>query len=57
MFTVERTGDEARVLTYKDDNCVACGICNNLCHTNSLRLGPVVQIARGLIEMDYLSVN
>ena len=57
MFTVKRTGDETRVLTYKDDNCVACGICTNVCPTTSLRLGPVVPIARGLIEMDYLSIN
>ena len=57
MFNIERNGDENRKLSYKDANCVACGICVDVCPTDSLRLGPIVPIARGLIEMDYVSVN
>ena len=57
MFNIERKGDEHRKLSYKDANCVACGICVDVCPTESLRLGPTVPIARGLIEMDYVSVN
>ncbi len=47
MFNVERTGSK----------CLGCGICTEVCPTTSLRLGPTVPIARGLIEMDLLSVN
>ncbi len=57
MFTIERTGEEHRKLSYKDNNCIGCGICTDVCPTSSLRLGPLVPIARGLIEMDLISVN
>jgi len=57
MFNIEREGGEYRVLSYKDQNCVGCGICTEVCPTDSLRLGPTVPIARGLIEMDLVSVN
>lgn len=57
MFSIERTGEEHRKLSYKDVNCVGCGICVDVCPTTSLRLGPIVPIARGLIEMDLISVN
>ena len=52
MFDIERNGEEHRKLSYNDINCVGCGICTNVCPTSSLRLGPIVPIARGLIEMD-----
>ena len=57
MFSIERTGEEHRKLSYKDVNCVGCGICVDVCPTTSLRLGPLVPIARGLIEMDLVSGN
>lgn len=57
MFTVKREGEEIRVLTHNNDNCVACGICVTVCPTESLRLGPIVPIARGLIDMEKVSVN
>lgn len=57
MFNIERNGEEHRKLSYNDKNCVGCGICVDACPTDSLRLGPIVPIARGLIEMDLVSVN
>ena len=57
MFNIERGGEEHRKLSYKDANCVGCGICVGVCPTDSLRLGPTVPIARGLIEMDLISIN
>lgn len=57
MFNIERSGLEHRNLSYDDKKCVGCGICADACPTSSLRLGPVVPIARGLIEMDLISVN
>ena len=57
MFNIERKGDELRKLSYSNKYCVSCGICVGVCPTSSLRLGPIVPIARGLIEMDPISVN
>lgn len=57
MFNIERKGDERRKLSYSNKYCVSCGICVGVCPTSSLRLGPIVPIARGLIEMDPISVN
>lgn len=57
MFNIVRDGIEVRKLSYNDKNCVSCGICADSCPTSSLRLGPVVPIARGLIEMDPISVS
>ena len=57
MFSIKRDGEEKRVLKYEDKNCVGCGICSDVCPSSSLRLGPLVPIARGLIEMDLVSVN
>ena len=57
MFHIERDGEELRKLHYDDENCISCGICSDVCPTDSLRLGPIVPIARGLIEMDSISIN
>lgn len=57
MFSIKRDGEQHRCLTYNDSNCIGCGICADVCPTSSLRLGPVVPIARGLIEMDLVSVK
>ena len=57
MFNVKREGNETRKLSYKDNNCIGCSICVDVCPTNSLRTGPIVPIARGLIEMDLISIN
>lgn len=57
MFTVKREGEELRVLTHDNDNCVGCGLCVGICPTESLRLGPIVPIARGLIDMEKVSIN
>ncbi|MBR3112085.1 MAG: 4Fe-4S binding protein [Methanobrevibacter sp.] len=57
MFSIERSGEEHRKLAYNSNKCVGCGICTDVCPTSSLRLGPLVPIARGLIEMDLISVN
>lgn len=57
MFPVKREGEEVRILIHNNDNCVSCGICVKICPTESLRLGPIVPIARGLIDMEKVSVN
>lgn len=57
MFDIKREGEQYRNLSYQDANCLGCGICVEVCPTDSLRLGPIVPIARGLIEMDLVSIN
>ncbi|OWT32712.1 ferredoxin [Methanobrevibacter sp. 87.7] len=57
MSLVKREGIENRELIHNNDKCVGCGICADICPTESLRLGPIVPIARGLLKMDYISCN
>jgi 4Fe-4S ferredoxin len=57
MSTVEREGNEKRSLDYFNDTCVGCGICTDICPTEALKLGPVLPIARGLVDMDYVNVS
>ncbi|MGB9936121.1 MAG: tungsten-dependent formylmethanofuran dehydrogenase subunit FwdF [Methanobacterium sp.] len=57
MASVERNGDEKRSLEHKNEKCVGCGICADICPTEALRLGPVLPIARGLVKMDYVNLN
>ena len=57
MFTVRRDGEEIRVLTHDNDNCISCGLCVGTCPTDSLKLGPIVPIARGLIDLEKVSIN
>ena len=57
MPLIEREGNEKRKLSHDNDLCVGCGICSDTCPTDALRLGAIVPIARGILNMDYVSVN
>lgn len=57
MSTVCRHGKESRSLTHKNDHCVGCGICVDMCPTEAIRLGPVMPVARGLLEADLININ
>jgi len=57
MSTVVREGNDKRSLDYISNKCVGCGICTDICPTEALKLGPVLPIARGLVDMDYVKVN
>lgn len=57
MESVTREGDEKRSLSYRKNKCVGCGICTDICPTEALKLGPLVPIARGLVDMDYVRVD
>lgn len=57
MVFVERTGNESRKLTHNNEKCVGCGICTELCPTQSLDLGPIADIARGKSNVDYVKIH
>jgi len=54
---LERNGDQKRCLDYISQNCIGCGICVDICPTNSIKSAPTLPIARGLLKMDHISVN
>ncbi|KZX15187.1 NADH-quinone oxidoreductase subunit I [Methanobrevibacter cuticularis] len=57
MTSVLREGKETRKITHTNDECVGCGICSDICPTSALNLGPILPIARGILEMDYINMN
>ncbi|MGB9977954.1 tungsten-dependent formylmethanofuran dehydrogenase subunit FwdF [Methanobacterium sp.] len=57
MTSVQREGKQERSLTHKNEKCVGCGICADICPTESIRLGPVLPISRGIVKMDYINLN
>ena len=57
MALIEREGEEKRSLKHINEKCVGCGICASICPTESIKTGPVLPIARGLVEMDYININ
>lgn len=57
MVSIERNGGQKRSLTHLNEKCTGCGICTEICPTGSLKTGPVLPIARGLVKMDYLNIN
>lgn len=57
MINIQREGQEKREIKHNNDNCVGCGICSDICPTSSLTLGPVLPIARGIVEMDYIRMD
>src|SRR5664279_133303 len=57
MKSITREGDENRSLTYSNDKCIGCGICTSICPTKSIKNGPILPIARGLVDMDYININ
>ena len=57
MASVIREGENPRSLDYIKNKCVGCGICVDICPTEALRSGPLVPIARGLVNMDYVNVD
>lgn len=60
MVTVAREtkeGKKTRSLTHIDEKCVGCGICADLCPTESIKLGPILPISRGLLTMDKININ
>jgi 4Fe-4S ferredoxin len=57
MASITRDGEQNRSLTHINDKCVGCGICTSICPTESIKNGPVLPIARGLVDMDYININ
>lgn len=57
MASVLREGKENRSLTHEDQKCVGCGICTDICPTSSIKLGPILPIARGLLKVDKININ
>lgn len=57
MIFAERKGSKSRKLTYSPDMCIACGICADLCPTESLNLNDSLKIARGISTDDHISME
>ncbi|WP_225370147.1 4Fe-4S binding protein [Methanobrevibacter arboriphilus] len=57
MASAHREGQDNREVIHHNDICVGCGICSDICPTNALNLGPILPIARGIVDMDYIRMD
>lgn len=57
MVVVKREGKQNRSLEHKNQKCLGCGICTDICPTSTLKLGPILPIARGLLKIDFISID
>lgn len=57
MLSVVREGKEYRSLSHNNAKCLGCGICADVCPTNSINLGPILPIARGLLKTNKITIN
>ncbi len=57
MVSIIREGEIKRELIYTNEKCVGCGICSDICPTSALKLGPLLPIARGILDKDYITIN
>ncbi len=57
MASTQREGQDNREIIHHNDICVGCGICSDICPTSALNLGPILPIARGIVDMDYIRMD
>ncbi|GAB6055662.1 4Fe-4S binding protein [Methanobacterium movens] len=57
MSKIERKGKETRCLEHRNSKCLGCGICVDICPTNALRTGPLLPIARGILQGDLVAID
>ena len=48
---------EEKELVYLPERCIGCGTCVMICPKDSLVIGSVGAVARGLISKDFLEVR
>lgn len=57
MTSIQREGQQTKEITYNNDNCVGCGIYSQTCPNLAINMGPLVPIARGILNMNYITMN
>ena len=56
--TVKRASpEEKRELSFKDEICVGCGICEKICPVQAIELGPINAIERTGAEESKISID
>ena len=57
-INVERSSDEEkRELSYKDEICVGCGICENICPVGAIELGSTGAIIRTDADVSKITID
>lgn len=45
-ISVERTGEEARKLLFKNELCASCGLCEKICPVSAIEVNPTGAMVR-----------
>ncbi|HTX61619.1 MAG TPA: 4Fe-4S dicluster domain-containing protein, partial [Methanobacterium sp.] len=57
-MNVKRSSDEEnRELSYKDEICVGCGICENICPVDAIELGDTGAIIRTDADVSKITID
>ncbi|MGZ7068375.1 MAG: 4Fe-4S dicluster domain-containing protein, partial [Methanobacterium sp.] len=54
---IKRVGEENRELSYKDEICVGCGICENICPVEAIELGSIGGIERTGVDESKIAID
>src|SRR5512145_887669 len=56
-ITVERAGEEDRVLLFKDNLCAVCGLCESICPVSAIEAKPTGAMVRTEQDASKLDID
>jgi 4Fe-4S ferredoxin len=56
-FNIERSAEEERKLSFKNETCVGCGICEKICPVEAIELGDIGAIVRTGAEEPKITID